>query len=145
MIALDTNILVYARREETSHHKEARALVARLAEGDAPWAIPWPCVYEFVRVVTHPRVFDPPSDLDAVVEDLESLLASPSLQLLGEGPAHRGHLRHALLKGRAAGNLAHDAHIAALAVEHGVKELLSADRDMRRFPGLACRDPFTER
>jgi toxin-antitoxin system PIN domain toxin len=143
VIALDTNILVYARREEAPHHRDARALLTRLAEGAVPWAIPWPCVYEFLRVVTHPRVFDPPTDLDVAVDDLDSLLASPSLLLLGEGPAHLGHLRRVVMAGRAAGNLAHDAHIAALVLEHGVRELWTVDRDFARF-GVSVRDPFTK-
>jgi hypothetical protein len=142
VLAVDTNILVYARREEMAHHRVAHRLVRNLAEGDAPWAIPWPCVYEFVRVVTHPRVFAPPSPLAVVLEDLDSLLASPSLMLLGEGPAHRTHFRRSLVDGDATGNLAHDAHIAALAIEHGVSELLTADRDFARFPGLRSRNPF---
>jgi len=142
LIALDTNILVYARREEAPHHQAARALVAELAEGERPWALPWPCVYEYLRVVTHPRVFDPPTELGVAVEDLLSLLASPSLTLLGEGPAHLGHLKNAVLTGQAAGNLAHDAHIAALVVEHGVEELLTADRDFARFHGVHLRNPF---
>jgi len=142
LIALDTNILVYARREEAPHHQAARALVAELAEGESPWALPWPCVYEYLRVVTHPRVFDPPTELGVAVEDLLSLLASPSLTLLGEGPAHLGHLKNAVLTGQAAGNLAHDAHIAALVVEHGVEELLTADRDFARFHGVHPRNPF---
>jgi predicted nucleic acid-binding protein len=93
--------------------------------------------------VTHPRVFDPPTDLDTALEDLDSLLSSPSLTLLGEGPNHRAHLRRMVDGGRAAGNLAHDAHIAALALEHGVSELLTLDRDFARFQGLRTRNPFT--
>ena len=143
MIALDTNILVYARREELSHHAAARDLVVGLAEGDVPWAIPWPCIYEFLRVVTHPRVFTPPTDAEVALVDLESLMASPSLAMLGAGPAHFGHLRTQIRAGGARGNLVHDAHIAALAVEHGVTELLTCDRDFARFPGLAARNPFT--
>jgi hypothetical protein len=142
VIALDSNVLVYARRTEAPHHDQARALLARLAEGEEPWALFWPCLYEFLRVVTHPRVFDPPTSIDRALEDLESLLDSPSLQLLGEGPAHRSHLVRAVRGGAASGNLVPDAHIAALAVEHGVRELLSADRDFARFPGLRVRDPF---
>jgi toxin-antitoxin system PIN domain toxin len=142
MIALDTNILVYARREELPQHRGARALLTRLAEGTAAWALPWPCVYEFLRVVTHPRVFDPPTDLDTALEDLESLLASPSLVLLGEGPGHLGHLRRMVLEGRASGNLVHDAHVAALVLEHGARELWTTDRDFARFPGLTLRDPL---
>jgi len=144
VIAVDTNILVYGGRIDTARHAQARRLLTRLAEGDEPWAIPWPCVYEFLRVVTHPRIFAPPTDLDVALEDLESLLASPSLVLLGEGPAHAGHLRRVVRTGRASGNLAHDAHIAALALEHGVRELWTADRDFSRFPGLRIRNPFED-
>ena len=142
MIALDTNILIHARREELAHHESARILVKRLAEGEEPWALPWPCVYEFLRVITHPRVFDPPTDLDVALQDLESLLSSPVLVLLGEGTAHRMHMRRSIETGRAAGNLVHDAHIAALAIEHGVRELWTLDRDFTRFSGLRTRNPF---
>lgn len=142
MIAVDTNILVYARREELQHHEQARALIRELAEGIKPWALPWPCVYEFLRVITHPRVFDPPTDLDVALADVESLLDSPSLTLLGEGPAHLGHLRRAMVSGQASGNLVHDAHIAALVVEHGVLELWTADKDFARFDGVRVRNPF---
>jgi len=144
VIALDTNILVYAKRSETPHHKPARKLLASLAEGDDPWALPWPCIYEFVRVVTHLRVFDPPSDLGAVLDDLVSLLESPSLCLLGEGPTHLSWFFEVVDDAAATGNLAHDAHIAALCREHGVRVLLTADRDFRRFGGLHSRNPFHE-
>lgn len=142
MIALDTNILVYARRQEAPHHREALRLLTELAEGAAPWALPWPCVYEFLRVVTHHRLFQPPTPLEAALEDLESLLDSPSLTLLGEGPSHTAHFRETVLAGDAVGNLVHDAHIAALLREHGVRELLTLDRDFARFPGLRVRNPF---
>jgi toxin-antitoxin system PIN domain toxin len=142
LIAIDTNVLVYARRVEAPFHSQARQLLSELAEGDRPWAIPWACIYEFLRVVTHPRVFDPPTDIDAALEDLESLFDSPSLLLLGESPLHRAHLRRALLEGSASGNLVHDAHISALALEHGVSEFLTVDRDFARFPSLRCRNPF---
>jgi toxin-antitoxin system PIN domain toxin len=145
VIAIDTNILVYARREESAHHGAAARLLRGLAEGERPWALPWPCIYEFLRVVTHPRVFDPPTDLEAALVDLESLLDSPALVLLGEGPAHPSHLRRVVRAGRAVGNLVHDAHIAALALEHGVRELWTTDGDFSRFPGLRVRNPFLER
>jgi toxin-antitoxin system PIN domain toxin len=144
LIALDTNVLVYARRRESAHHAAAKKLLTGLAEGDEPWALPWPCVYEFLRVITHPRVFDPPTRLDAALDGVKSLLASPSLVLLGEGSGHTAHMIRAVESGAARGNLAHDAHIAALALEHGVQELWTTDRDFARFPGLVIRNPFEE-
>lgn len=144
MIALDTNILVYARRAETPHHADAVRLLRELAEGSTPWALAWPCIYEFLRVVTHRAVFAPPTPLDAALQDLGSLLASPSLVLLGEGPAHAGLLERTVREGRATGNLVYDAHIAALALEHGVRELWTTDRDFARFPGLRVRNPFVD-
>jgi uncharacterized protein len=142
VIALDTNVLLAARRRELEHHVAARRLLAGLAKGRDPWAIPWPCVYEFLRVVTHRRVFSPPTLLAHAVEDIVALLAAPALVLLGEGPAHAAHLERAVLAGQASGNLAFDAHIAALCVEHGVSELWTLDRDFARFPGLRVTNPF---
>ncbi len=142
MIAIDTNVLVYARRSELPHHRKARALLLELAEGDSPWALPWPCAYEFLKTVTHPRIFLRPTTLEEAVDDLESLLDSPSLVMLGQGPGHRRQLHRMVLGGAAVGAAVHDAHIAALALEHGVTELLTADRDFARFPGLRVRNPF---
>jgi toxin-antitoxin system PIN domain toxin len=142
MIALDTNVLVYARRSEVSQHAKARQILEHFASGNDLWALAWPCVYEFLRVITHPRVFDPPTNPDAAVKDLLLLFESPSLQLLGEGPAHPVLMRRVLDQSGASGNLVHDAHIAALLIEHGVRELWTADRDFSRFPGLNVRDPF---
>src|SRR5205823_1711276 len=68
MIAVDTNILVYAHREDSQWHDAACALVAELAEGRAPWAIPWPCLHEFLAIVTHPRIYAPPTPLAAAMD-----------------------------------------------------------------------------
>jgi toxin-antitoxin system PIN domain toxin len=142
MVALDTNILVYAARKETPNHAAALKLLRGLAEGTTPWAIPWPCLYEFLKVVTHPAIFRAPTPLDEAVDDAEALLDSPTLSMLGQGPSHRGHLRRMVLGAGAAGNRVHDAHVAALVLEHGVTELLTADRDFARFPGVRARNPF---
>lgn len=144
MIALDTNILVQAHRTELEHHTQALRLLRSLAEGSDPWAIPWPCIYELIRVVTHPRVFAPPSRLDLLLEDLSSLFTARSLTLLGNGPGHAGHMDHMLRTGEAHGNLAFDAQIAALVREHGVSELWTLDRDFARFSGIRAVNPFAD-
>jgi hypothetical protein len=142
VIALDTNVLVAARRRESRHHAAARRLLAGLAGGATPWAIPWPCLYEFLRVVTHPRVFRPPTPLGAALDDVLALTEAPGLSLLGAGPSHPAHLERLARAGQATGNLVFDVHVAALCVEHGVTELWTLDRDFARFPGLRTRDPF---
>lgn len=142
MIAVDSNILVYAHREDSEWHAAAYAKLAELAEGRGAWAIPWPCVHEFLAIVTHPRIYSPPTPLDAAVDQVEAWLESPSLVLLAESDAHWRTLRETLVSGKIAGALVHDARIAALCLQHGVKELWSADRDFGRFPNLAVVNPL---
>ena len=142
MRAVDTNILVYADREEAPHHLIALRLLRSLATGSEPWVLPWPCIYEFLRVVTHPRVFFPPTPIREAWAGIETLLESPSVVLISEGKRHRQVLDDLLRTSSLSGNLLHDAHIAALLLEHGVAEILTADDDFRRFPGLKVTNPF---
>ena len=142
MIAVDTNILVYAARPETPWHRQAVKLLASFAEQGDTWAIPWPCAYEFMRVVTHAKVFSPPSTLEETLASLEQLRESPSLIMLGDGRGHFRHMIGTIRESGATGNLCHDAHIAALCVEHGVSEFYTMDRDFSRFPGLKITRPF---
>ena len=142
MIAIDTNVLVYAHREDSEWHPAAARRVKQLAEGRAAWAIPWPCVHEFLAIVTHPRIFVPPTPLARAIDQVEAWLESPSAVLLSEGPDYWASLRILVEAGRVAGPLVHDARIAALCLHHGVEELWSADRDFSRFPGLVVRNPL---
>jgi toxin-antitoxin system PIN domain toxin len=142
MIAVDTNLLVYSHREDTEWFRAAEARVRSLAEGSEPWAIPWPCLHEFLAVVTHPRIFATPTPLEGAVQQVEAWLGSPSLVLLGEGPGYWGRLADQLLGSRATGPLVHDARVAALCLANGVSELWSADRDFGRFPALKVRNPL---
>ena len=142
MKAVDTNVLVFAEIETSPQHTEALSLLASLAEGAEPWAIPWPCVYEFLRVVTHPRVYHPPVPVETALGDLERIMNSPSLLLLHETERHPEIMARVVRDSEATGNLIHDAHIATLCLEHGVAELLTGDRDFSRFAGLSIRDPF---
>jgi len=142
MIAVDTNLLVYAHRRDSDWHAAASGTVRQLAEGSDAWAIPWPCIHEFLAVVTHPRIFDPPSGMEAALDQVAAWLESPSLTLLPEGPGYAEHLAGTLLTSKVSGARVHDARIAALCVYHGVRELWSADRDFSRFPGPAVRNPL---
>lgn len=142
MKAIDTTVLLFAEQRTHRHHLRAKALLEELATGATPWAIPWPCVYEFLRLVTHPRVFHPPMPLATARRDLDVILASPSLVLLGETERHADVLRALLKATPASGNHLQLAHVAALCREHGVAEILSADLDLLRFQGLRVVNPF---
>jgi uncharacterized protein len=140
--AIDTNVLVYAEITSSQHHRRARQLLTQLAEGAVPWALPWPCIYEFLRVVTHPRVFHPPVPLEIAVADLKAITDSPSILLLSETDRHLELMTSLAKEAGVSGNLIHDAHIAGLCLEHGVTELISADRDFLRFKSLKIVNPF---
>lgn len=142
MIAVDTNLLIYAHREESPWHDAAFARLVELAEGRAPWAIPWPCLHEFLAIVTHPRIYSPPSPLAVAMDQVEAWLEAPNLVLLAEAEGYWPELRSALEAGRVTGAQVHDARVAALCRLHGVQELWTADRDFGRFPGLAVRNPL---
>lgn len=145
MIAVDTNLLVYAHREDSPFHKAAVRRVAELAEGVATWAIPWPCLHEFLAIATHRRIFSPPSTLEEAFAQIDAWLASPSVTLLAESTTHLSTLRGLSMGGRVAGAQIHDARIAALCRQHGVRELWTADRDFSRFPGVTVVNPLVER
>jgi hypothetical protein len=140
--AVDTNVLVYAEITSSPHHRTASAVLRSLADGRAPWAIPWPCLYEFLRVVTHPRVYHPPVPAARALEDLRAILSSPSLVLLSETSRHADMCVAVVQASGVSGNLMHPAHIAALCLEHGVSELMTGDRDFGRFAGLKVVNPF---
>jgi toxin-antitoxin system PIN domain toxin len=142
VIAVDTNILVYAHREDSPFHDTAFQRVAELAEGPAIWAIPWPCMHEFLAIVTHPRIYAPPTPLARALDQVDAWLESPTLALLAESAAHWPTLRAVAASGRVTGPLVHDARVAALCRQHGVRELWSADRDFSRFAGLAVVNPL---
>ena len=141
MIAVDTNVLIYARRTSAEEHQAALELLHRLATGRTSWAIPLPCLLEFLRVVTH-RAFQPTLSLEEAWHNLETLLASPTARLLTPTDRHFALLHEVLDESGATGNLVFDAQIATLCLEYGVREILTADKDFRRFTGLKVTDPF---
>jgi toxin-antitoxin system PIN domain toxin len=145
VIAVDTNLLVYAHRADSEWHDRAFACLRELGEGSATWAIPWPCLHEFLGIATHPRIFRVPTPLDLALDQVDAWLESPTLVLLGETDEAWPALRHSLVESRVAGPKVHDARVAAICILHHVRELWTADRDFGRFPALASRNPLAER
>ena len=145
MIAVDTNLLVYSHRRDSVWHEPSRETIHQLAEGRSPWAIPWPCLYEFYSVVTHPNIYDPASTPDEALTQIEAWLESPSLVLLAESTGYRSELFELLRASRPVGPKVHYARIAALCLHADIHELLSADRDFSRFPSLTTRNPLADR
>jgi hypothetical protein len=142
VIAIDTNILIYAHREDSPFHRAAIDCVVSVAEGPGAWAIPWPCLHEFLAIVTHPRIYAPPTPLNRALDQVDAWIESPTLTLLAESGAHWPTLRMLLAKGRIDGPKVHDARVAALCRQHGVRELWSADRDFSRFAELVVVNPL---
>jgi uncharacterized protein len=144
LIAVDTNLLVYAHRQEMQHHAPSAACVSALAGGREPWALPWPCVHEFLATVTNPRVFKTPTPMEVALNAVDAWKSSPSLVLLHEQAGHWSELRALLSKAGVRGPMVHDGRIAALCLQHGVREFWTADRDFGRFPSLRTRNPLVD-
>lgn len=141
MIAADTNILVYAHRPDSPHQRAAASAIERLAEGSAPWGIPWRCVHEFLSVSTNIGIFRPPSPPGSAIQQVEIWMESPTLRLLCEPAGYWQELRAAFLEGKLTGPRVHDARIHAICRASGVRELWSADRDFSRMRGLTIVNP----
>jgi toxin-antitoxin system PIN domain toxin len=143
LIAVDTNILVYAHRKDSAWHDPAEACVRELAEGRAPWAIPWPGIHEFYAIVTHPKIYSPPSKPARAMDQIEAWLESPGITLLTEGESYWPALKALVVQAKTAGAQIHDARVAALCRIHGVRELWTADRDFSRFGELRTHNPLS--
>jgi hypothetical protein len=142
LIAIDTNLLVYAHRRDSRWHVPAVQLIESLANGRDAWAIPWPCIHEFYAIATHPRLYARPSTPAQALDQWHAWRDSPSLMLLAEDEAYWPALESIIDRSRVVGPAIHDARIAALCLRHGVHELLTADRDLSRFAGLVTRNPL---
>jgi uncharacterized protein len=142
MIAIDTNVLVYAHRAESAFHTAAYACLQQLAEGGQPWGLPVSCLHEFLAVVTNPKIFSPASSYEQALAQVDAWLASPTAQVLHSGLQHWQILSGLTRKAKLQGGQFHDARIAAICIENGVSLLWSADRDFGRFKGLKTVNPL---
>jgi toxin-antitoxin system PIN domain toxin len=142
VIAVDTNILVYAHRADSPFHDRARSVLESLAAGARQWAVPWPCAHEFFAVVTHHRIYKTATPAETACAQLRALQTLANLAFIAEADDHLAHLEPLALAAKARGGAIHDARIAAICLSHGVAELWSADRDFSRFPALSVRNPL---
>jgi toxin-antitoxin system PIN domain toxin len=145
MIAVDTNLLIYSHRLESPFHRAAKELIESLRSHSETWAIPWPCVHEFLSIVTHPKVFKTPTSLAEAFASVDAWLAGGNVHLFGESDGYLERLREIAEAAELKGPRIHDARIAALCLHHGVSELWTADRDFSMFPQLKTRNPLLKK
>lgn len=136
----DVNVLVNALRPDAQHHEVCRSWLDRTARSIRPFAVTSSVLAGAVRVLTHPRIFDPPSGLGEVLDELQRLRDAPNLVTVEAGPRH-WQIFHGLCRSAdARGNLVPDASLAAVAIEHGCR-LVTLDRDFARFADLDWSPP----
>lgn len=141
MILPDVNVLVYAHREDTRRHEEYRAWLEEVGAGPAAYGMSDLVISGFLRVVTHPRVFERPTPLPEALAFADALRNRQNRVPIAPGPRHWSIFRDLCEQVDARGNLVPDAYLAALAIENGA-EWLTTDRDFTRFPGLRTRHPL---
>ncbi len=141
MWAIDSSVLAWAANRHAPEHARAARAAEQLADGDLPWGLPWPAVDEFLRLVTHPHAVARALEPAEAWAFVARLLGSHSVRALGPTEAHAAAVAEVLATLPPGAGLPPGFETAVLLREHGVRDLLSADRGMRRFPFLAVRDP----
>ncbi len=141
MILVDANLLIYAIDSDSPRHSEAKRCIEGLFSGTERIGLPWIVVLAFLRVTTNSRAVQRPITPEVAIEFLDSWLDRPNAELIGPGTNHWPILRNLLRSTGTAGNLTSDAHVAALALEHGC-DIYSADHDFARFPGVRHVNPL---
>jgi toxin-antitoxin system PIN domain toxin len=139
---IDGNLLLYASDEMSGYHRQARAFVEQVAGSDELVYLFWPTVMAYLRIATHPAIFEQPLSPDEAVANIDRLLSLPQVQTAGEHDRFWPSYRQVATEADARGNLVSDAHVVALMTENGVRTIWTHDRDYRRFPGIEIRDPF---
>jgi toxin-antitoxin system PIN domain toxin len=141
MKILDANLLLYALNRDTPLHTKAKAWLERSLAGDEPVAFAWSVILAFLRLTTRPGIFRKPLSPEHAFDVVAAWLAEPAARLVAPGPRHLSILRSLLTPLGTAGNLASDAHLAALAIEQNA-QLCSCDADFARFPALDWQNPL---
>ena len=138
----DANVLLYASDEASPLQPQARAFLGRVAAAEELVYLFWPTVTAYLRIATHPSIFERPLGIEDALANGAELLALPHVQTAGERERFWPAYRRVTAEADARGNLVPDAHLVALMVENGVRTIWTRDRDYRRFPGIDARDPF---
>jgi hypothetical protein len=141
VILVDANLLIYAVDRDSPHHVPARRWLEKALSGSESLGIPWIVVLAFLRIMTHPGVMRKPLTAENALGYVDGWLRQPFVRLIGPGEKHWPILRNLLTASGTAGNLTSDAHLAALAIEHG-GTIASADNDFRRFAGVTHVNPL---
>lgn len=141
MILPDVNVLVYAHREDAPNHAAFRGWLEAIISRDQPYGMSDIVLSGFLRVVTHPRVFNPPSGIERALMFAGDVRNQPNCVPIRPGPRHWAIFRNLCRSANARGNLVPDSYLAALAIESG-SEWITTDRDFSRFPGLSWRHPL---
>ena len=141
MILVDANILIYAIDRDSPHHARARRWLEETLSGDTRVGLPWIVILAFIRLTTRPGIVRSPMPPDRAVAFVDAWLRQPYVTALGPGEHHWAVLSNLLRSSGTAGNLTSDAHVAALALEHGCT-IVSADNDFRRFSGVTHVNPL---
>lgn len=143
MFAVDTNVLLYAADRDAEQHTVCRRSLEEWRNQPSPWFLTWSICYEFIRVSTHPRVFQRPWTAGAARDFLDAIMVSPGLTILTPTDRHSAVLRKTLEElPDLRGNVIHDLHTAVLMREHGVSRIVTRDNDFHRFPFLTVVDPL---
>jgi len=140
--AIDVNILLYASDTGSPHFERAKAFIESCIAQREIFYVGWPTVMSYLRIATHPAVFDHPLSPDEAMANIESLRSLPHARLLSEDEGFWDVYRAITSEVPTRGNLVPDAHLAALLRSHGVKALYTHDRDFLKFPFLDVRDPL---
>ena len=142
MVLVDTNVLLHAVNTESPHHDDCVRALTELADNQIGLAVCWSVLYQYLRIATHPGVFRQPLTFDDAWSTVTDLLDDPRWVLVGETVDHRSVAEAcAADAARLAGNRVHDFHIAVLAHEHGIRQILTLDQDFRACPWVALRRP----
>lgn len=142
MFVVDTNILVYASDLDSPFHGACQEQISQWRAQDSVWYLTWGIIYEFIRVVTHPRILRQPFSAGQAWSFIDALLASPSLGILIPTDRHSAILAQVLAQAPLlSGNIIHDTHTAVLMREHGIRRIYTRDTDFHRFAFLEPVDP----